>query len=81
VPADNNLTERDLRPSVIARNVSFGSVTDAGAKILSTLSSIVVAIKKWGGNVAVQMKDALDPLVRNPKADPFPILFGRSNPP
>jgi transposase len=30
VPADNNLAERDLRPSVIARKVSFGSVTDNG---------------------------------------------------
>ncbi len=32
VPAENNLAERDLRPTVIARKVSFGSVTDAGAR-------------------------------------------------
>lgn len=81
VPADNNLAERDLRPSVIARKVSFGSVTDAGANIRSTLSSIAATIKKRGGNVAVQMKEALDLLARNPQADPFPILFARSNPP
>jgi transposase len=81
VPADNNLAERDLRPSVIARKVSFGSVTDAGAKIRSTLSSIAATIKKRGGNVAVRMKEALDLLARDPEADPFPILFARSNPP
>jgi transposase len=81
VPADNNLAERDLRPSVIARKVSFGSVTDAGAKIRSTLSSIAATIKKRGGNVAVQMKEALDLLARNPEGDPFPILFARFNPP
>jgi len=81
VPADNNLAERDLRPSVIARKVSFGSITDAGAKIRSTLSSVAATIKKRGGNVASRMKQALDLLARNPEADPFPILFARSNPP
>ena len=81
VPADNNLAERDLRPSVIARKVSFGSVTDAGAGIRSTLSSVAATIKKRNGNVALRMKQALDLLARNPEADPFPVLFARSNPP
>jgi len=31
VPADNNLAERELRPLVIARKISFGSQSDAGA--------------------------------------------------
>ncbi len=30
VPADSNLAERDLRPTVIARKTSFGSQSDAG---------------------------------------------------
>ena len=47
VPADNNLAERDLRPSVIARKVSFGSVTDAGAHTRSALQSIVRTRKNW----------------------------------
>lgn len=37
VPADNNLAERDLRPTVIARKVSFGSLSDAGAHTRSVL--------------------------------------------
>jgi len=81
VPADNNLAERDLRPSVIARKVSFGSVTDAGAKIRSTLTTLAATIKKRGGNVAGQIKEALDLLARNPDADPYPILFALPNPP
>ena len=31
VPAENNYAERNLRPTVIARKVSFGSSSDAGA--------------------------------------------------
>jgi transposase len=81
VPADNNLAERDLRPSVIARKVSFGSITDAGAKVRSTLTTVAATIKKRGGNVGGQIKEALDLLARNPKADPFEVLFSTSNPP
>lgn len=81
VPADNNLAERDLRPSVIARKVSFGSVTDAGAKVRSTLSTVAATINKRGANVAVRIKEAPDLLASNPKADPSAVLFSRSNPP
>lgn len=81
VPADNNLAERDLRPSVIARKVSFGSITDAGAKVRSTLTTVATTIKKRGGNVGGRIKEALDLLARNPKADPFEVLFSSSNPP
>jgi transposase len=81
VPADNNLAERDLRPTVIARKVSFGSVTDAGAKVRSTLSTVAVTIHKRGKRVAGQIKEALDLLSRNPKTDPFAIMFPSSNPP
>ena len=34
IPADTNLAERDLSPTGIARKVSFGSQSDAGAKSL-----------------------------------------------
>lgn len=81
VSADNNLAERDLRPSVIARKVSFGSVTDAGAKVRSTLTTVAATIKKRGGNVGERIKEALDLLARNSKADPVEVLFSQSNPP
>lgn len=81
VPADNNLAERDLRPSVIARKVSFGSVTDAGAKTRSVLTTVAGTKKKRGGEVADAVKDALDVLARNPEADPYEILFPTSHSP
>jgi transposase len=43
VPADNNLAERDLRPSVIARKVSFGSIANAGAGVRSTVTAAAAA--------------------------------------
>jgi transposase len=79
VPADNNLAERDLRPSVIARKVSFGSVTHAGAKMRSILSTVTASLNKRGEDVGGRIKDALDLLALNPNADSFEILFPASN--
>ena len=39
-PCDNNRAERDLRPLVIKRKNSFGSVSEAGANALATVLSI-----------------------------------------
>jgi hypothetical protein len=80
VPADNNMAERDLRPSVIARKTSFGSITDAGAKTRSTLTSILQSMKKQGRDVASQLKTALDLLANDITQDPFPLLFPSSAP-
>ena len=80
IPADNNLAERDLRPSVIARKVSFGSVTDAGADVRSTFTTIVTTLRKRGLDPARQIKVALDALAADPDQDPFPILFPRAGP-
>jgi transposase len=80
VPADNNLAERDLRPSVIARKVSFGSVTDAGAEVRSAFTTIVTTLRKRGLDPARQLKTALDALSDHPEKDPFPILFPRAGP-
>src|SRR5665647_2731052 len=46
VPADNNRAERELRPTVIARKVSFGSQSDAGAKTREVLMSVVHTLVK-----------------------------------
>jgi transposase len=80
VPADNNLAERDLRPSVIARKVSFGSVSDAGARARSTLTTIVTTLKKQGAEVAQRIKETLDALAANPHQDAYTFLFPRAGP-
>jgi transposase len=66
---------------VIARKVSFGSVTDAGAKTRSTLTTVAMSIKKQGGDVGGRFKEALDLLARYPEADPFEVLFPTTNSP
>jgi hypothetical protein len=80
VPADNNLAERDLRPSVIARKTSFGSITDAGAKTRSVLTSVLQTMKKHGQDVPVALKAALDKMAMDTSQDPLPILFPRPAP-
>jgi len=45
VPAENNLAERDLRPTVIARKVSFGSISDAGADTRGVLMTVLNTLK------------------------------------
>ena len=75
VPADNNLAERDLRPTVIARKVSFGSVSDAGAQTRSTLMSVVTTQRKRGLDPEQQFTMALDMLARDPTQDVYPLLF------
>jgi transposase len=71
IPADNNLAERDLRPSVIARKVSFGSITDAGAKVRSTLTTVAATIKKRGGDVGGQNQGSFGSL--GPQSESRPL--------
>ncbi len=81
VPADNNLAERDLRPSVIARKISFGSVTDAGAQTRSILTTLAVTLKKRGVDVTAYLKWVLDQMAKDIHQDPFPLLFPTAAPP
>lgn len=46
VPAHNNRAERDIRRTVIARKVSFGSQSNAGAHTRSVLSSVLMTVAK-----------------------------------
>jgi len=75
VPADNNLAERDLRPTVIARKVSFGSASDAGANTRGVLMSVLYCLKKQKGNVEYHLKQALDQFAKDTHQDPFSLLF------
>jgi len=78
VPAENNLAERDLRPTVIARKVSFGSVSDAGANTRSVLMSILYSLKKQKDNVEYHLKQILDQLAKDPHQDPLSLLFSKT---
>lgn len=76
IPAENNLAERDLRPTVIARKVSFGSQSEAGAKTRSILMSVLMSLKKQAPqDYSERIKAALDHLATHPKAKPYRLLF------
>ena len=75
VPADNNLAERDLRPTVVARKVSFGSQSDAGAHTRGVLMTVLCTLKKRGVDVTAHLKGVLDRLAEDIHQDPFPLLF------
>jgi len=81
VPADNNLAERDLRPTVIARKTSFGSQSDAGARTRSILMTVLHTLRKQGVDPAEQLKIALDEIADNHLSkDFFSLLFSRDPP-
>jgi transposase len=75
IPAENNLAERDLRPTVIARKVSFGSQSDAGAHTRSVLMTVVHTLRKRGEDPAARLKNVLDELAKDMTKDPFSLLF------
>jgi len=75
IPAENNLAEPDLRPTVIARKVSFGSQSDAGAHTRSILMSVLHTLKKQGRDVVAHLKGVLDRLADDIHQDPWPLLF------
>ena len=75
VPPDNNRCERELRPTVIARKVSFGSQSDAGAKTRETLMSVLHTLRKRHPDPQAHFKGVLDQLATHPQQDPFPLLF------
>jgi AraC-like DNA-binding protein len=76
VPADNNLAERDLRPSVIARKVSFGSQSAAGAKTRGILMTVLITLKKrYPNDYHDRFKAAFDRLAVEPSANIYQLLF------
>jgi transposase len=78
VPADNNRAERELRPTVIARKVSFGSQSDAGAKTREVLMSVVHTLVKRFRDPESRFKSVLDQLAADPNQDAIVLLFDTS---
>jgi transposase len=76
VPADNNYAERTLRPTVIARKVSFGSSSDAGAETRSVLTSVLHTLNKRRREATLEsaFKAILDKIAENPNLDVTSLL-------
>jgi len=80
VPADNNFAERELRPLVIARKVSFGSHSDNGSLTREILMSVLKTLKLRNKNdVRTNLKNFLDKFAENPKIDAYITLFPESD--
>ncbi len=75
VPADNNLAERELRPLVIARKISFGSQSDAGARTREILMTVLHTLKKKTPDVTIAFKSALDKLAEQDNLDIYKTIF------
>jgi len=79
VPAENNLSERELRPTVIARKVSFGSQSDAGAKSRETLMSVLHSLRKRVEQPKKRLKEVLDRIAHGEVEDVFKMLFANDS--
>ena len=75
VPADNNRAERELRPTVIARKVSFGSQSEGGAKTRETLMSVMQSLRKRVKDPIQEFKRVLDELALDASLDVVKTMF------
>ena len=78
VPAENNRAERELRPLVIARKISFGSQSEQGLKTREVLMSVLHTLRKRTKDVFAPLTRALDSLATVPNQDPYELLFNSS---
>lgn len=78
IPADNNRAERDLRPLVIARKISFGSQSEKGARTREILMSVLHTLRKRTDDVFEAFHHTLDMLAENENSDPYELLFDSS---
>jgi hypothetical protein len=74
VPADNNRAERELRPLVIARKISFGSQSEAGAHTREVLMSVLHTLRKRTDDVTGAFRHALDRLAEDATTDLYKLL-------
>ncbi len=78
IPAENNRAERELRPLVIARKLSFGSQSERGLKTREILMSVLNTLNKRTEDGFSKLTSALNALASDPKGDPYNLLFNSS---
>lgn len=75
VPADNNYSERSLRPLVIARKLSFGTQSAKGSRTRTILMSVLHSLRKQGHDPATRIRAAMNLKAHAPEADLVAFLF------
>lgn len=74
IPAENNFAERGLRPSVIARKISFGSQSSRGMRTREILMTFLYTARIRSLDPGATLEKALNLLCRNPSADISSLL-------
>lgn len=59
VPATNNLAERQIRPLVIAKKISFGVKSERGARFIERIYSLVLTCQQQNKNVLSWLQDSI----------------------
>lgn len=75
VPAENNRSEREVRPLTLARKNSHGSQSERGAETRGVFMSILHTLKACGVDPRMRLQQALDRYAENPNIDLFDALF------
>jgi hypothetical protein len=57
--ATNNLAEREIRPAVIARKLSAGNRTEAGAETHAVLASLLRTCRRQGRSILRELEELL----------------------
>ena len=76
IPAENNYAEREIRKTVIARKISYGSQSQAGAKTREIWTSVLQSLKKREENPRDKLLKVLNKLSQNKDLDIADELFG-----
>lgn len=75
VPAENNMSERGVRRTVIARKTCGGSQSEAALEVRETLQSVICTLRLRHKDPVAVLAAALDEKARNPDAKLEDILF------
>lgn len=76
IPAENNYAEREVRKIVIARKISYGSQSEAGAETREIWTSVLASLKKREENPKAKLVEALNKLSADENFDIAEFLFG-----
>ena len=74
IPCENNFAERNLRPVVIARKISFGSQSERGMRTREIITTVLHTVECCGINAHDFCKKALDCISENRDADLTQLL-------
>lgn len=72
VPATNNAAEREIRPAVVMRKMSYGSTSEQGGVTRAILMSIYRTLKKRGLDPLTETRTALETLAKTGTLPPLP---------